>query len=417
MTPALRRKAPVADPALLKLADSIDHQPEAPGPAVERLLWGWPEVLAATGIPRRTLEREIAAGRFPKPIRRVGRRRFFRPADIIRWSGGGRPDDHPLVLPTSLRRLLVGHDLNGELDALPEPWKKMGEHLAGLSKKARPTAWQAMMAARPDHDELVKALTDVDPLGPPPAIATAAPVRDPGRCRQDRRRRQPWLWKVWMALGRLNAVAADPGDRQDPVRLGSGPPPPVRLAWPDGQPATLPAGTRTLWCSRGSALHVRWWSRPRFGLPDEAVALGSAPDEPFEGLDLDRPTDTPAAIGRPQSSRRRPDWPLSTPEYATSRNLARDQTKALEFSPRSWFPKDRSLHRFDPLVCEQESPRETNQGGGTGWYHDDPVPDPEGQPRPPPSLGGEVLREEAPGPGSDDGDRGKHFDFEPPRRA
>ncbi len=66
--------------------------PKAPGPAVERLLWGWPEVLAATGIPRRTLEREIAAGRFPAPVRRVGRRPFFRPVDIVRWSeGGGRP--------------------------------------------------------------------------------------------------------------------------------------------------------------------------------------------------------------------------------------------------------------------------------------------------------------------------------------
>ncbi len=85
MTPATRPRPAVA----LRLAGAIDL-PEAPGPAVERLLWGWREVLAATGIPRRTLEREIAAGRFPKPIRRVGRRPFFKPADIIRWSEGGR---------------------------------------------------------------------------------------------------------------------------------------------------------------------------------------------------------------------------------------------------------------------------------------------------------------------------------------
>jgi predicted DNA-binding transcriptional regulator AlpA len=67
--------------------------PEAPGPeAVRRLLWGWPEVGAATGIPRRTLEREIAAGRFPNPVKRVGRRPFWRPADVISWAqGGGRP--------------------------------------------------------------------------------------------------------------------------------------------------------------------------------------------------------------------------------------------------------------------------------------------------------------------------------------
>jgi predicted DNA-binding transcriptional regulator AlpA len=61
------------------------------GPPVPRLLWGWPEVLGATCIPRRTLERELSAGRFPKPIKRVGRRPFWRPADVVAWiEGDGR---------------------------------------------------------------------------------------------------------------------------------------------------------------------------------------------------------------------------------------------------------------------------------------------------------------------------------------
>jgi len=47
----------------------------------------------------------------------------------------------------TLRRLLCGLDVNGELDALPEPFKSMGEHLAGLNKKSRSAAWQAMLAA------------------------------------------------------------------------------------------------------------------------------------------------------------------------------------------------------------------------------------------------------------------------------
>ncbi len=60
-------------------------------PIVPRLLWGWPEVIEATGIPRRTLEREISAGRFPRPVRRVGRRPYWSPEDVRRWAEGGRP--------------------------------------------------------------------------------------------------------------------------------------------------------------------------------------------------------------------------------------------------------------------------------------------------------------------------------------
>ena len=89
MTPAPRHKPAVGAPGRLRLATPTDRHPEAP--AVERLLWGWPEVLAATGIPRRSLERELSAGRFPRPIRRCGHRPFWRPDDVRRWSEGGHP--------------------------------------------------------------------------------------------------------------------------------------------------------------------------------------------------------------------------------------------------------------------------------------------------------------------------------------
>ena len=79
-------------------ADGTSQQgdPTAPAAAakvrnVPCYLWGWPEVLAAISIPRRTLEREIAAGRFPKPVRRAGRRPFWRPGDVRAWVEGGRP--------------------------------------------------------------------------------------------------------------------------------------------------------------------------------------------------------------------------------------------------------------------------------------------------------------------------------------
>jgi predicted DNA-binding transcriptional regulator AlpA len=70
------------DPTALVAAKKVQNVP--------RLLWGWPEVISATGIPRRTLERELAASRFPRPVRRVGRRPFWKPEDVCRWAEGGR---------------------------------------------------------------------------------------------------------------------------------------------------------------------------------------------------------------------------------------------------------------------------------------------------------------------------------------
>jgi predicted DNA-binding transcriptional regulator AlpA len=75
------------------LPEATTATPEATTttPPLPRLLWGWPEVLAAIGIPRRTLERQLAAGKFPGPIRRVGHRPYWRPADVAAWAEGRWP--------------------------------------------------------------------------------------------------------------------------------------------------------------------------------------------------------------------------------------------------------------------------------------------------------------------------------------
>jgi predicted DNA-binding transcriptional regulator AlpA len=56
-----------------------------PGTA-DPLLWGWKKVVQATGIPQRTLFKLIADGAFPKPIKRVGRRPYLKPSDVIEWA-------------------------------------------------------------------------------------------------------------------------------------------------------------------------------------------------------------------------------------------------------------------------------------------------------------------------------------------
>ncbi|MGA2701530.1 MAG: AAA family ATPase [Isosphaeraceae bacterium] len=231
----------------------------------------------------------------------------------------------------TLRRLLYGLDVNGELDALPEPFKSMGEHLAGLNKKSRNAAWQAMLAARPERGELVDALEGIDPNKPAPeTLATAlfATLADVARIVSA----QPWLWKGWLALGVLNAVAADPGVGKTRFALDLA----RRIyhgeSWPDGQQATLPRGTRTLWVQGDRNFAEMLQASSDFDLPYEAVVLGSSPDEPFGSLDLDDP-DTLAAIGDRIQAAAVPLAIIDTVGMTTSRNLSRPDEAREFFAP------------------------------------------------------------------------------------
>jgi hypothetical protein len=54
-------------------------------PVRDKLLWGWDDIAALTGLSRRLLEQQVSARRMPGPDIRVGRRALFRPATIIAW--------------------------------------------------------------------------------------------------------------------------------------------------------------------------------------------------------------------------------------------------------------------------------------------------------------------------------------------
>lgn len=69
-------------------ADEPDSPPGGSITGIPRLLWGWEEIEAATGICRRTLQRQRAAGLFPEPSRTVGRRPFWTPERVRQWSAG-----------------------------------------------------------------------------------------------------------------------------------------------------------------------------------------------------------------------------------------------------------------------------------------------------------------------------------------
>jgi hypothetical protein len=125
-------------------------------------------------------------------------------------------------------RLLVGHALNGELRGMTEPFRSMAEHLAAVAADgvpdgparrealaaARGPLWGAMLAARPDRDELVKAVAAVNPEGPAPE-ARADDGDGAGlvtTCLADIRP-EPIRWHVpgYLPLGKLIILAGEGG--------------------------------------------------------------------------------------------------------------------------------------------------------------------------------------------------------------
>lgn len=58
-------------------------------PLNDRLTWRLSDIVQATGLARRTLERLRSAGKFPPPDLNVGRCPLWRPATVSRWVEGG----------------------------------------------------------------------------------------------------------------------------------------------------------------------------------------------------------------------------------------------------------------------------------------------------------------------------------------
>ena len=68
----------------------------------------------------------------------------------------------------TIARLLAVEAVNGELQAASERLRPIVDHLASLSLYARQGAWDAYLAAQVDRNEIVMALTEIDPEGPAP---------------------------------------------------------------------------------------------------------------------------------------------------------------------------------------------------------------------------------------------------------
>src|SRR5262249_23538132 len=136
---------------------------------------------------------------------------------------------------------------------------------------------------RVDRDSLIRAVADIDPLETPePADERSyATLADIARIVAN----QPWVWQGWIAGGVLNAVAAEPGTGKTRFAFDLARRLWFKLDWPDGQENEWPAETRTLWVPGDRNFAEMLQGARDFGLPEDAVALGSSPDEPTGGLD------------------------------------------------------------------------------------------------------------------------------------
>src|SRR5689334_11749109 len=72
----------------------------------------------------------------------------------------------------AMRRLLTGHVLNGELEEVSRPLRRVAVHLAGLPRESRSVAFDGYLAGRDDAAKIIETLAGVDPTGPPPAAET-----------------------------------------------------------------------------------------------------------------------------------------------------------------------------------------------------------------------------------------------------
>ncbi len=237
----------------------------------------------------------------------------------------------PLVASYTLGRALLGYELNGERDLLTEPWKPMAEHLARLDPVSRLAAWEAMLAARPDRDELIMTMAAINPEEPLPAdtcLRSYATLADVAKTVSS----QPWLWNGWLAQGVLNVLASDPGIGKTRFSLDLARRLHYQLPWPDGQPNILPAGSRTLWVQGDRNFAEMLQATRDFGVPHESVLLGSSPDEPFGSLDLDDP-ETIAALELRIRESGAVLAIIDTVGMCTSRNLTRPDEAREFFAP------------------------------------------------------------------------------------
>ena len=217
------------------------------------------------------------------------------------------------------------------------PFRSLVDHLNTLPTEARQTALGGFLCSPAlDPSLVIKALAEMDPEGLAPELVNGrlfATLEDIARVVSD----QSWLWRDWIARGVLNVVASEPGTGKTRFGLDL-----ARRLWfglpmPDGQSSGMPAGTWTLWIQGDRNFAEMLQAARDFGVPDDSVALGSSPEDPTGGLDMDDP-DALAALGERIEAAAPGLVVIGTVGMVTDRNLLppRGGPRVLRPDHRDW---------------------------------------------------------------------------------
>lgn len=188
----------------------------------------------------------------------------------------------------SIRSLLAGGSLNGERERVTPRFLPIVDHLTKLAPSGRLGAWDGFLIGQTDSAEIRVAVNAADVGSPCPDVgeptarpATLADIRKVMAGAQ-------WLWPNYIPAARLVGIAAFEGIGKTRFNMDLARRMWLRLPWPDGQPATLPERTPTLWvCADGQQDDLAAIA-DAFGMPDEAIVFNTTHDEPYGGTEIDK---------------------------------------------------------------------------------------------------------------------------------
>ena len=190
----------------------------------------------------------------------------------------------------AIAKLQFGATLNGEMEQVSKPYRELLAKANGLPVESRGLFFDGLFAGLPDAEEVIRRVAETDPKATPPDTTalgrTYATLEDIAKIISG----QAWLWRNWLASGVLNALASEPGTGKTRFAMDIAQRLWFGLPWPDDQENTLPKESRTLWVQGDRNFAEMLQVSRDFGLPDNAVALGSTPDDPLGGLNLDDQT-------------------------------------------------------------------------------------------------------------------------------